>query len=790
MPQIEITPYRRISKSKPKNQTKKEIGINKRGLLLAAAGFFIAMATPYPSMAPFGISFLAGERKLSLRAFLILIAVSLGSFFCLGGAAAAKYVGAGVLYLTILFVLEKGVKVTDTAAAISAAACILTTGFTVLFWQDISPDSVLLLLCEAAAAAAGVFVIDRSRSIFESEVFDAQKLTGEERLSLAAVTALAIMGLKEIYIGYSFSIMNMAAAVILLTVAAGCGTMYSTGCGVVLGLVCGIGTDYFMPVLGALSFCGFVSGMFQRFGKGGVLMGLILANAVLIVYTNGAYESMLSIYEILAAAVLFMIIPSRLSSVVRSIVYLDKRNKESIVKLKNGIKGKLAAAADSFADMANTLSRLSDKTDTENSADVAVLFDAAADKVCQNCRKAPVCWGKDFNETYKTMFGLLEIMEKTGNISSGDMEDCFGARCLNKEKLQEELLKQFDVYQVRRVWKSKLAESRELVGRQLDGVSQIIGGIANEIEENISCDLTSAGEIRARLEGKGFKVRDINVVRDKNGKCTVALIMKRSFLKEGSEAAIKSVMRAVLGSCVTLHNSFLEEKGFVRLEFCEEERFRIETGCASRGASEKNGDNYSLTHLGCGKYVIAISDGMGTGLRASRESRAIIDLLGSFLKAGFNSRLAVDLINSIMVMKSENEAFVTVDMCIIDLYTGEAEFIKTGAEPSFIRRSGFVEKVKSASLPVGVIADAEAEITKLSLYSGDMVVMMTDGIESRENGDSWIGEYIGKSAEDDANKMANNILCRAIDENGGTVKDDMTVISIRLRQKNEIADIA
>ena len=63
-------------------------------------------------------------------------------------------------------------------------------------------------------------------------------------------------------------------------------------------------------------------------------------------------------------------------------------------------------------------------------------------------------------------------------------------------------------------------------------------------------------------------------------------------------------------------------------------------------------------------------------------------------------------------------------------------------------------------------------------------------VESSENGDSWIGEYIGKSAEDDANEMANNILCRAIDENGGTVKDDMTVISIRLRQRNEIADIA
>ena len=180
---------------------------------------------------------------------------------------------------------------------------------------------------------------------------------------------------------------------------------------------------------------------------------------------------------------------------------------------------------------------------------------------------------------------------------------------------------------------------------------------------------------------------------------------------------------------------------------------------------------------------MVLSDGMGTGSRAARESQAMLELLDSFLRAGFDTRTAVKFINSVMLLKSDEEAFVTIDICIIDLYTGEAEFIKTGAEPSFILQKGGVNTVKAASLPVGVIAEMEAERTFKTIADGDVIVMVTDGVETRNEGSMWVSEFLEEARRNGEEKnLADKILSKAIENQNGKITDDMTVLSVRLRE--------
>lgn len=780
--------YSRISgRTKEKRRKTAKINISRYDILVRAVGFFLAMAMPVYGIAPFGISFLAQERKISLKAIISLAAVSIGSAIACDRVGAAKYIGAGIIYMSVLFVLEKEIRLNEVMAGLTAAGSVFVAGIMTMYWQGASISGFLLLICEAAAVMAGALVMEKSRVLVEKRSFAAEKLSGEEKLSLGATAAMLIMSLREVYIGSAFSVMNSFAAVILLVVAAGCGVGYSTAAGVVVGLVCGMGSDFFMPVLGAFSFCGFLSGVFSKFGKGGVIAGIILANAMLIVYTNGAIEPMLSIYEIFASAVLFAFIPRRVISVTKGVLCLKESDKESIQKVKDGVQDKLRAVSGSFEALAKTLDRLSDRENSADTTDIAALFDATADKICRDCRKSAICWGKDFNTTYRSMFKLLEIMEQKGFVEEGNVGDFFRSKCLNLPKLLGELNRQFDIYQVRRVWKGKLTESRELVGEQLSGMSKIIDNLADEIDDDVRVDSISASEIRARLEGKGIKVRDISVIRDRSNKYKIECIIKECYLKNGGEQAVKNIIKTAVGCEVQLYETAAEDKSFVKMSFTEEEKYVVEQGCACVGASEKSGDNYRFSKLSCGKYVITLSDGMGTGERAARESRAIIELLDSFLQAGFDSRVAVKLINSIMIMKSENEAFVTIDMCIIDLYTGRAEFIKTGAEPSFIMQKNTVETVRAASLPVGVLAGMEAEVMSRSITDGGTIVMVTDGVETREMGAKWIGGFIEKRSGCGAEELANSILSRAIEENGGSVSDDMTVISVKLREKNAAA---
>lgn len=781
MAQLEPVSYQRLTeKNERRSRTKISINITRYDIFVRSVGILLAMAMPYSGMAPFGLSFLAQERKLSLGALISLVMTSLGSAIACGRIEAAKYIGAGLIYIAVLFVLEKGIKITDMAAAVTAGTAVFISGMMVMYWQGFDIMALLLLLCEAVAVIAGALVMDKSRKLVLEQSFSVETLTGDEKLSLGMMAAIAVMSLKEIYLGGSFSVMNLATSVIILVVASGCGVGYSTATGIVLGMVCGIGTEFFMPVLGAFGFCGFMAGVFSRFGKGGVIAGSVLANAVLIVYTNGALESMLTVYEIIAAAVVFAILPPKATAVIKGLLLLDEKDKENIIKVKEGIICKLRSAAISFEAMSRTLERLSDKEKEADMTDIATLFDAAADKICRNCRKSAICWGKGFNTTYQAMFKLLEVMEQNGFVEEKDVSEHFKVNCVNIQKLLNELNRQFDIYQLRRVWKSKLTESRELVGEQLAGVSRIIGNLAEEIDEDVKFDMVSADDIRARLEGKGIRLRNMNVLQDRSGRYRVELTLKKCYLSGKGEGAIKGVMKAALNREVVMRETLLEDRKTVRLDFCEEEKYYIQADHACIGASEKSGDNYRFSKLSCGKYVIMLSDGMGTGHRASKESEAIVELLDSFIEAGFDSTVAVKLINSIMIMKSENEAFVTIDMCIIDLYTGEVEFIKTGAEPSFIMQKNDVIAVKSASLPVGVIPGAEADVISYTACEGDTIVMVTDGVESREGGNRWIKGFIEQSRNNKAKGMAESILKRAIEENNGSVKDDMTVLTARV----------
>ena len=91
--------------------------------------------------------------------------------------------------------------------------------------------------------------------------------------------------------------------------------------------------------------------------------------------------------------------------------------------------------------------------------------------------------------------------------------------------------------------------------------------------------------------------------------------------------------------------------------------------------------------------MLALSDGMGSGLRAAKESKTTINLLENFFEAGFNKEIALKTINSILMLRSSDEMFSTIDLTIFDKYSGEAEFIKIGAVSTFIKTQGKVDVI-------------------------------------------------------------------------------------------------
>ena len=168
---------------------------------------------------------------------------------------------------------------------------------------------------------------------------------------------------------------------------------------------------------------------------------------------------------------------------------------------------------------------------------------------------------------------------------------------------------------------------------------------------------------------------------------------------------------------------------------------------------------------------------MGSGTSAFDDSKNVIELLEQMSEAGFSQTSAIRLINSLYVSDQEFENYATLDISLINLYKGECSFLKNGAVGTYVLNQGKMYCIEGQSLPMGVVSDAEPYIGKMSLYPGDYVIMMTDGVADMFSQERYNLEKFIKQIEIvNPGDMAQAIVDEAVSRNKGTVSDDMSVI--------------
>ena len=220
----------------------------------------------------------------------------------------------------------------------------------------------------------------------------------------------------------------------------------------------------------------------------------------------------------------------------------------------------------------------------------------------------------------------------------------------------------------------------------------------------------------------------------------------------------------------------------------KEINFKIEVASrtATKNNSEISGDSFIQTKLRDGKYMMAISDGMGSGPRAKKSSSTVIKMLKRLLTTGFDKDISIGLINSSVNLNSSEETYATIDISVFNDNTGNIEFIKNGACPTFIKSGNNVEVVKAISLPAGIVEDIDLVVYDKDLKGGEILVMCSDGIlESNEeltNKEIWVKELLENIETDDIQRIADILLQESIDNGLGIAKDDMTILIARVNK--------
>lgn len=207
----------------------------------------------------------------------------------------------------------------------------------------------------------------------------------------------------------------------------------------------------------------------------------------------------------------------------------------------------------------------------------------------------------------------------------------------------------------------------------------------------------------------------------------------------------------------------------------------LEIGVATRSRSgeEVAGDSYVSRTLPGGRHVLALSDGMGSGVSAMQESQAALRLMVESLRAGYTRAQALDVVNALMLMCTGREMYATMDLCVCDLHTGETAFEKLGACASYVVRDGEVRAIGADTLPVGVLPDVESTSLRMTLRPGDVVILLTDGVAGAyPGGEEALHAAIAKLYWLHPQAVGERLIGQCL--LAGEAKDDMAVLCARV----------
>lgn len=762
---------------------------DRKDLILLILSFLLGRVSLMGGIMPFGTAVFASTMDLGLNRILVAGMVLLG--MVTAGAREQIYVSAAAMLLifAINIPLKKLPGKQNLRYAIIAFISVLIPQIILVSLQGLLLFDLLKALLEAFILFALVFVFKNAVPIITKKDSKPKVFTNEEIISIAIITALALAGLGNAAV-FGFSIKNILSILIVMAFSFKCGTGVGASTGVTVGIVTSMSNTISPLIIGTYAFCGLLSGIFRKLGRVGVCLGFVMGNALLTLYMNGSAEVLVHLKEIIAAVAIFLLVPQKLVNLIAgrfsSNSDLDTYKDGYSYRIKEITVEKLNRFSRAFSELAKTFNEISDTKVMTNKQDISSLFDRVADKVCKDCSVCLHCWDRNFYNTYQVLFKIVEKLDTKGRIEESDIPEYFLSRCERINDFVNSVNSIYELFKVDLVWKSKIGESRGLVSQQLEGLSRVISNLAEEIDVDVRFKGELEDTLLMELARAGVKANEVIVIENKWGKYEISIFHKGCGGKRNCVTVIEELVSQVVGRNMVKEQSECYSKpasGVCCLKLVEEEEFKVTTGIArvSKHENSVSGDNYTFMNSGDGKYIVALSDGMGSGQKASTQSKATINLLEQFMEAGFDKDTSVRLINSILVLRADDDSFATIDLSVIDLFDGHVEFVKIGATPTFIKRKNGVEIVKSISLPAGILSNIEVELVDKRIDSGEFIIMMTDGtLDAFRNTEEDSSKVVLRMLQDistiNPQEIADAILDKAYSNCDRKPVDDMTVL--------------
>ncbi len=767
--------------------------------------FFVSTISFEQGMIPFAIPIFCTFIMMGLNKTLVFTSVLLGASFL------NNYSDFLVVLISVFLVLIadsklKGSKKNNpTLLALMAFFSVLTVEiiFAITGLFDLN---IIRLVVKLFGVFSCIFIFSIALRPFRNNL-KMVKPTEEEMVGFCILLVLFIHAISTItFIGESIASALFFLVVLIIAFTQGAGA--STAIAVCIALISTVVGDTLYIHVGVMAICGLLSGTLKSLGKVGSCLGLTLGFLIFSIYQGELFNSFFVevqlLIQMLIASSVFFAIPSNLLDKI-SAKTLNKdivmnENKEHNVKIKQIAKERLDGFSNAFRELSKTFEEGNDVN--TNNSELNALFDRVVEKVCKDCCLCNYCWEKNFFYTYQVTFKILEKLEENGRIEQEDISNAFIDKCQRIFDFTQAVNNTYEIFKVNTMWKNKVGENKGAFSRQLENISNMIATMANDLASNIKFKTDIEDKLSSELLTEGIRLKGITVYENK--------FNNREINIEHMSCGGKKLCVNVIEKSIS---DFFKKK-YVRDSHCcksnmsssccnlrliKENPFNVITGVAqiAKNNSNVSGDNYTFLKRDDGKFIVALSDGMGSGVLASRHSKATINLLEQFMEADFDRDITLKLINSVLGLKASEDSFATLDLGIIDLFTAQVEFVKIGAVSSFIKRRNNVTQIKHDSLPVGVLSDIDVDIVKHQLRDGDFVIMLSDGIlecfneidkefyqEDISSENSFIIDFISNIDSNNPQHMADEILSKCYKHIKKEPEDDMLIMVSKIWERS------
>ena len=643
-----------------------------------------------------------------------------------------------------------------------------------LIWQFVSYGGAVPMSILLAIGYEGILSLFMTIFLFQLFLplpeFLHKRWTMERMGSALLIGALVLTGMSSFIVGYVSVPLIIAHLVIAVAAAVG-GVQLSTVVAVLAGTILSISTLSFSGMIAVYALTGFLAGLHKRFGRLWQAFSMLGATFFFILYDHTLPLDSVYIGSLVAASLIFFMIPSKWIKDVKEQLYPDTTH--VLLRRQKWMTEKVNHQLQEFQHFVDFITRfISDRFEPKSATEEVVEPLAA----CQSCFHYEKCWGEKSNG----IPSLIQQWEDQPRKARIQLEKKMQYKCVKPLQILQELKER----EAKRQLAYEMQHGKKMFALKLRDMGNHMSELMNNLENNVSLYTSHEEEVKQKFQQCNIPFYQIDILNIDVGQMEVVCCLPvESRGKMIGERLIIPILYELwkepfeITSMKEVHQPYEH----IQMTFKSSVRFNISHDIFTSSSRNTiySGDAHAVFPLHPGLLAVILSDGMGNNVEAHRESRRVMQFMRECLNKKMDPETTMHTLHYMMSLQDDSDSYATVDLALIDLQKGELWSWKAGSMSTYLIRGNEMRKIESKHVPFGFLPTFSIEARKVDIKDGDILLMLSDGVFSANTTIEKQEAYYKKVLQDPS--MNAEKFVKILEETYSLPGDDRTVIFMHVK---------